>query len=210
MDSWNKTKIIIAGFATILVPVALGFIAQGFSSAIKNREIEGRFVEIAVSILSQKPSKEQRNIRVWAARIIDKYSGVKLGDAEADLIESISLSDEEEQLSYYQAILNLEEAIIDVISLLEARSVIFDTNKKELRIIRVYLTDLKAQLAKVRAHLISVNSGMRQLKAPTASELDRIKVLAGEADRMVASNSEKVLDIAKRVLVLLDELEFIK
>ncbi len=213
MTSWDKTKIIIAGIGTILVPVTLGVIAQGFSSAIKKREIEGRFVGIAVDILRNNPSKKNRNLRDWAARIVDEYSGVKLLEkAKTDLIESISIPNEKSNsVAYLIASLRLEDTFIEVIQLIKTVKTLYVFENEELskRLI-IVMADLEADKAKLQAHRASVHNGMIKSKSPSDAELKMIEDLNREVDRMIAKDPEEILDIAKRVLVLLDELEFLK
>ena len=77
--------------ATVVIPLVLAFIGNQYTSAIKNREVEAKFVALAVDILKQEPSEENRNVREWATKILDKYSGVELSDqARIDLITTTS------------------------------------------------------------------------------------------------------------------------
>lgn len=77
--------------ATLVIPIVLAFIGNQYTTAVKEREVQGDFVVLAVDILKQKPTVENRNIREWATSILDKYSGVALSEAAAnDLIQNIS------------------------------------------------------------------------------------------------------------------------
>jgi len=77
--------------ATIVIPVMLAVIGNQYSNSMKEREIQGEFVALAVDILKQKPSEGSRNIREWATAILNKYSGVQMSDAARDdLINNIS------------------------------------------------------------------------------------------------------------------------
>ncbi len=56
--------------------------------------MEGRFVELAIDILRQKPTEQSQNLRDWATQVIDKYSGVTFSDStKRDLIKSITISE---------------------------------------------------------------------------------------------------------------------
>ncbi len=78
--------------ATIIIPIVLAFVANQYNSAIKEREVQGKFVELAVDILKQKPTKENHNIRIWATSILDMYSGVPMSDATIDdLVNNVSM-----------------------------------------------------------------------------------------------------------------------
>lgn len=66
--------------ATVIIPVALALATGWVSTAIKEREVQARYVELAIGILSQEPSKQTENIRKWAIQVINFYSDVKIGD----------------------------------------------------------------------------------------------------------------------------------
>lgn len=84
-----------AAVGAILVPVAVAFVGSIYTSAVKNREVEGQFVEMAVSILQQQPTEESQPLRSWAVSVLDKYSGVEMSQSTRDsLIERNSLPKE--------------------------------------------------------------------------------------------------------------------
>jgi len=73
MNRWEKTKVVsvvIAAVAAAIVPIVLGIIAHRYTQAFKEREIQGKFVELAVQILNQEPSAEERNLREWATQLL--------------------------------------------------------------------------------------------------------------------------------------------
>jgi len=76
----------------VVIPVALLIIGNMFSRAVAEREIQGKFVELAVKILQEHPSEDTRNIRSWATQVINAYSGVPLSQqTKNDLIEDTPL-----------------------------------------------------------------------------------------------------------------------
>ena len=79
--------------AAVGIPFALAVVGQKYSAAIKEREIQGRFVELAVTILSAEPAGDSaRALRGWATRVLDKFSGVPMGDsARVELQQHIVL-----------------------------------------------------------------------------------------------------------------------
>lgn len=83
----EKLNSVSAAVAAVLIPVVVAFIGHGYTKAIKERNLQGRFVELAVSILREKPTETNANLRTWAIGVIDKYSGLPLTDpAREDLI----------------------------------------------------------------------------------------------------------------------------
>lgn len=92
MNGWEKLKILSGAFAAVVIPVAAIWIGNTYSAALKERELQGRFVEIAVDILRREPETEAAPLRKWATQVIDKYAGVPLTqDVQQDLIKSSSL-----------------------------------------------------------------------------------------------------------------------
>lgn len=64
--------------AAVVIPVVLAIVGNWYSQAIKEREIQGRYVELALSILKEPADPNNQNIRKWALLVIDRYSGVPL------------------------------------------------------------------------------------------------------------------------------------
>jgi predicted chitinase len=92
MDIWEMAKTVSSVASAVIIPIVLLIVGNQFSGAIKERELQGKFVELAVSILREKPSEETRNLRDWATQVINRYSGVPLSAAtKKDLIENTPL-----------------------------------------------------------------------------------------------------------------------
>lgn len=92
MDIWEKAKALSTIIAAIFLPVVLLVVGNNYSGAIKERELQGRFVELAVDILKQAPTDDTRNLRDWATEVVSRYSGVELSAAtRKDLIEKTPL-----------------------------------------------------------------------------------------------------------------------
>lgn len=92
VDIWEKSKSITTIISAVVIPVALLIIGNMFSRAVAEREIQGKFVELAVKILQEHPSEDTRNIRSWATQVINAYSGVPLSQqTKNDLIENTPL-----------------------------------------------------------------------------------------------------------------------
>ncbi len=90
--SCEKLNSVSAIVAAVLIPVVVAFIGHGYTKAVKERELQGRFIELAVSILREKPTETNANLRTWATSVIDKYSGLPFTDpAREDLIQRITI-----------------------------------------------------------------------------------------------------------------------
>jgi len=71
MNGWEKFKILCA----VLVPSAITLVGHWYTSAIAEREVQAKFVELGVSILQASPTKETKNLRTWATEVLNRYSG---------------------------------------------------------------------------------------------------------------------------------------
>lgn len=93
MNFWDKLKAVAGVVSAVVIPVVLLVVGNWYSTAIKEREIESQFVELAVEILREEPRPETENLRRWATEVIDRYSGVTLPtQTRDDLIGTISLT----------------------------------------------------------------------------------------------------------------------
>jgi hypothetical protein len=92
MENWEKAKAFSSIFAAIGLPLVLLVIGQLFSSAVKEREVEGRFVELAVEVLREQPDEQTRGLRAWGIKVLDQYSGIPFSTDTAEaLIERVPL-----------------------------------------------------------------------------------------------------------------------
>lgn len=91
-DPWEKAKVISTILSAIVIPVVLIWIGNSFTSSLKERELQGKFVELAVQILREEPSKQASGLREWATQVMNKYSGVPLSsETQKALIEKLPL-----------------------------------------------------------------------------------------------------------------------
>jgi len=85
-------KSIVAAIGTIAVPITVAFFGGWFTGSAKNREVEGKFVELAVTILREQPDPQKTALRSWAVDVLNSYSGAPIGaEARKSLTESSSL-----------------------------------------------------------------------------------------------------------------------
>jgi lysozyme family protein len=84
LDKWDKFKIINGAIATIAIPAAIAFVGNKYSLSIKEKEIQGKYVELAVNILAATPKTDTEPVREWAVHIVSKYSGVEMSAQTVD------------------------------------------------------------------------------------------------------------------------------
>lgn len=80
LNIWEKLPVLSGLLAAVIIPLALALIGNWYSTAVKEKDTQIRYVELAIRILSQEPSKQTENIRNWAVQVINFYSDVKIGD----------------------------------------------------------------------------------------------------------------------------------
>jgi ABC-type anion transport system duplicated permease subunit len=71
------TKNVAVAVAALAVPIIVLVVGSYYTNATKEREVSGKFVELAEAILSKEPTKTDTDtrIRTWATLILDRYSG---------------------------------------------------------------------------------------------------------------------------------------
>ena len=84
---WLKpSAAMVAALGALFTPIIVAVVGNKVTTAIKEREVSGKFVELAVSILKEPPKPEQKALREWAVGIINTPSGQKFPDAVVDRI----------------------------------------------------------------------------------------------------------------------------
>jgi predicted chitinase len=92
VDVWERAKIISSIASAVVIPLVLLWVGDGFTSAIKERELQGKFVELAVQILREEPSKQDTGLREWATEVLNNYSGLPFSaKTQKELIENTPL-----------------------------------------------------------------------------------------------------------------------
>lgn len=91
MSNLNKSesfKNYCVGLAALAVPVVVALIGNSIQGSLQEKEVQGKYVEIAVGILQNPKSGLLPELREWAAKVVDNYSGVPLGEgASVEIIE---------------------------------------------------------------------------------------------------------------------------
>jgi len=66
---WERIRILASVASTVLIPVVIAVVTNGYTSAIKQNELGVRYVEIALSILRAPPSEQTSSLRKWAIEV---------------------------------------------------------------------------------------------------------------------------------------------
>lgn len=93
MNNWEKAQVISKIIGAIALPIVILFVGGWIDNAIKSREINTKYVELAINILKEQPQKENTNLRQWAFIVMNRYSEIKLSeDIGNALINKMSLT----------------------------------------------------------------------------------------------------------------------
>lgn len=90
-STWEIRKDKALTFAAIATPMVVAFIGAWYNLAIKESENRVRYVELAISQLSAKPSPETAALRNWAIDLLDRQSPVGLTPEAKDQLRSQAL-----------------------------------------------------------------------------------------------------------------------
>jgi len=66
--------------ASIAVPLIVAYFGNSISLSLKESENRVKYVELAVTVLSGKPTGTDRPLRQWAIELLDSQSPIKLSD----------------------------------------------------------------------------------------------------------------------------------
>ncbi len=84
-------KLLTTIVASIAIPVVLLIVGKGIEGSVKNKELETKYVEISVGILTEPPNPETSNLRKWAIENINKYAEIKLPEEAKKELNTESL-----------------------------------------------------------------------------------------------------------------------
>jgi len=88
MNTLKKVEIYARIFSLIAIPVLIAIGGWVVQNNLSNQALKGEYVKVAISVLKEKPSKENIPLKRWAATILNKYSEVKLSKNELVLLRT--------------------------------------------------------------------------------------------------------------------------
>ncbi len=87
-DNWDKVKIVSGLIASILIPIVIAWIGYKSNETLKYQDVSLKYTELSIGILQSEEYVDSPKLRTWAVKVIDKYSGVSLGESGSEeLIE---------------------------------------------------------------------------------------------------------------------------
>jgi uncharacterized protein (UPF0147 family) len=71
-------QLIIDAVGTIALPAVIFFVTTQATDALKNREINTKYVELAITILTGDSIEEDPNLERWARNVLEQYSPIPM------------------------------------------------------------------------------------------------------------------------------------
>jgi len=90
-SKWDRLKAISSLLASVLIPLVILIGGNSFSQAIKEKEMKLRYVELAVQILQQEPSEDNKEVRNWAIKLINSHSEIPMSEETTKELEKFYL-----------------------------------------------------------------------------------------------------------------------
>lgn len=90
-STWEIRKDMALTFAAIATPLVVATIGAWYNIVIKESENRVRYVELAISQLSEKPSPTTAALRNWAIDLLDSQSPIKLTPEAKEQLRSQAL-----------------------------------------------------------------------------------------------------------------------
>jgi hypothetical protein len=85
--TWEKAKAASTIVATAVIPIAIAWSGNWYGQLQKEKEIQLKYIELSIQILSAPPSPSNRAVRKWAVDTINRYSDIKIdSQAETELL----------------------------------------------------------------------------------------------------------------------------
>jgi hypothetical protein len=79
-------------FLKVTLPLIMLTLGSCFINAYGDKEVRLRYIDIAVSVLNDKPSPEKQPLREWAVRTLNLYAEKKLTASARGTLKSAPLT----------------------------------------------------------------------------------------------------------------------
>ncbi len=76
-DSWDKLQIVFQFVGVFIIGAILTWQGNSIQHSIRTKELNLRYVEMAINILMSAPTEENASLRQWAIDMLDNYSELK-------------------------------------------------------------------------------------------------------------------------------------
>ena len=93
-EKLENMQLVAQILSLLAVPILVAFFGWKIQEGLKEKDVQRDFVQIAVGILSVKKveSGEDKVIRGWATRLLQKASPVPLSDEELKALENANVT----------------------------------------------------------------------------------------------------------------------
>jgi hypothetical protein len=92
-DGYDKFEAVAKGLGVVAIPFVIGYAGQLVQRQVADEGLKKDYVQIAVSILNREnPTGQEKDVRRWAVKVLDKLAPVPMTDATKLTLESSSLA----------------------------------------------------------------------------------------------------------------------
>ncbi|RJP81905.1 MAG: hypothetical protein C4522_04050 [Desulfobacteraceae bacterium] len=81
-DNWEKFAIITKSISLLLIPLVIAFWGKAIDTTLKKQEIAYKYIEIAISVMKEKPAENNSKIKNWAVEVLRTYSPIPIDSQE--------------------------------------------------------------------------------------------------------------------------------
>jgi hypothetical protein len=93
-DVWDKMQAVAGLAASVLIPLAVAWVGNGYNKAIKDSENSVKYVELAITILRAEPTEGNESLKAWAVEVVNNHAAIKLSpEAQAELRKRLIVYD---------------------------------------------------------------------------------------------------------------------
>jgi hypothetical protein len=115
-DIWDKLSSIAGLIASVLIPIVVVVIGNEYSATIRYSENSVQYTELAIKVLDNQPTEENRNLRLWAIDILNQYSGVNINEGAKKELLQLRLTKKIDEFVKEKYTPSVVKAVVDFLS----------------------------------------------------------------------------------------------
>jgi hypothetical protein len=115
-DIWDKLSSIAGLIASVLIPIVVVVIGNEYSATIRYSENSVQYTELAIKVLDNQPTEENRNLRLWAIDILNLYSGVNINEGAKKELLQLRLTKKIDEFVKEKYTPSVVKAVVDFLS----------------------------------------------------------------------------------------------
>ncbi|UCH47230.1 MAG: hypothetical protein JSU95_14190 [Betaproteobacteria bacterium] len=77
-NTWEKARAVSTILATVVIPLAIALSGHWYGQLQKDKELQLKYIELSLKILSDEPTDTNQAVRGWAIDTINQYAEIKI------------------------------------------------------------------------------------------------------------------------------------